>query len=79
MADLKLLTTNEASDYLATEHGVVRTPGTLAVYRVKGGGPKYRRVGIRQVRYTKPELNEYAASVVSAPTTSTSEASARAA
>jgi hypothetical protein len=57
----------EASQYLLDKHGIKRSPATLAKQASQGGGPKYRRVGLRQVIYETPHLDEYAKSIVTAP------------
>jgi len=67
----------EASQYLWETHGVKRSPGTLAKQASQGGGPKYRRVGLRQVIYDVPHLDEYAKSIVTAPAANSKEHDAR--
>lgn len=64
----------EASDYLLERHGISRTPATLAVLACKGCGPVFRKDGLRRVIYTDLDLDTFAASVLSKPTRSTSEA-----
>jgi hypothetical protein len=75
MTDISLprLTRNGASDYLMERYGISRTPGTLAKLAVIGGGPKFRKIGSRQVLYDVTELDAWAASVLSEPMGSTSE------
>ncbi len=73
---LPRLTRNGASAYLMERHGISRTPGTLAKLAVIGGGPKFRKIGSRQVLYDVTELDAWAASVLSEPLGSTSERAA---
>ena len=67
----------EASQYLLEHHGVRRSPGTLAKLASQGGGPKYRRAGLRQVIYEMPHLDEYAKSIVTEPAANSKEHDAR--
>ena len=60
----RLLNTNEAAAYLGM------SPITLKIYRVRGDGPTYRKLG-RSVRYTAEDL---AAFVEAGKRTSTSQA-----
>ena len=62
----------EASDYLLVQHGISRTPSTLAKLRVLGGGPLFRKAG-RAVIYDSAHLDQYAAEITSRPVRSTSE------
>lgn len=70
------LTRTGASAYLMERHGISRTPGTLAKLAVIGGGPKFRKIGLRQVLYDVAALDEWALSVLSEPLGSTSERAA---
>lgn len=63
--------TREAADYL-TQNGVRRTPGTLEVLRVEGGGPRFRKDG-RRVIYDKTSLDDFIVTRLSAPVASTTE------
>jgi hypothetical protein len=47
------LTTEEAAAYLRLK------PGTLEVWRCRGRGPKYQKIG-RRVIYDQTDLNDYA-------------------
>lgn len=67
------LTRAEASAYLLSQHGISRTPGTLAKLAVVGGGPKFRKIGSRHVLYDVADLDAWAKSALSAPVGSTSE------
>lgn len=64
----------EASSYLLERHGVRRTPATLATFAWSGDGPVFRKDGPRRTIYTDADLDAYAASVMSKPMRSTSEA-----
>lgn len=64
----------EASNYLLERHGVSRTPATLATLAWSGDGPVFRKDGPRRTVYTDADLDAYAASVLSKPVRSTSEA-----
>jgi hypothetical protein len=64
----------EASSYLLEHYGVRRTPATLAVLACKGEGPVFRKDGPRRVIYTDIDLDAFAASALSKPMRSTSEA-----
>jgi excisionase family DNA binding protein len=48
-----LLTTCEAATYLGT------SPRTLEDWRLRGGGPVYRKVGRRLVRYIPADLERF--------------------
>ena len=48
-----LLTTSEAATYLGT------SPRTLEDWRLRGGGPMYRKVGRRLVRYRAADLEAF--------------------
>ena len=62
----------EAAAYLLENHGIRRAPATLAKLAVIGGGPVFRRAG-RVPLYSPADLDEFAASITSAPVHSTSE------
>ncbi|WP_245493357.1 hypothetical protein [Mesorhizobium sp. M4B.F.Ca.ET.013.02.1.1] len=64
----------EASAYLLAKHGISRTPGTLAKLAVIGGGPAFRKAGIRRVLYDVAELDRWAERIISQPMASTSAA-----
>ena len=64
----------EAAEYL-TGRGLKITRNTLQKMATVGGGPIYRVFGIRAL-YTQVELDDWAASKISAPRTSTSDAAA---
>jgi len=61
----------EASTYLLTNHGVRRTPQTLAKYAVVGGGPRFVKFGA-SVLYAPADLDEWVAEHMSTPRQSTS-------
>ena len=71
---MRLYPTREASRYLDDQHGIRRTPATLSNYRVVGGSPRFRRIGTKQIAYTKEDLDAYAEALISGPIASTSEA-----
>lgn len=48
-----LLTTGQAAAYLGT------SPRTLEDWRLRGGGPVYRKVGRRLVRYDAADLERF--------------------
>jgi hypothetical protein len=68
------LDTRQAAQFL-TDRGFKTSPATLDTKRTRGGGPRFRRYGLRIV-YEPPELLEWARSYLSEPFTNTSEASA---
>jgi len=55
VAQLAVFTTEEAASYLAVSRQ------TLELLRVKGGGPRYAKLG-RLVRYRRAALDEWLAS-----------------
>ena len=63
-----------ASEYLSEEHGVKRTPGTLAKLAVVGGGPLFRKIGTRQVSYDRPDLDDWVLQLIGKPFANTSGA-----
>jgi hypothetical protein len=68
------LSRRDASEYLYIKHGIVRAASTLAKYVVTGGGPKFRRVGVRGVSYDVTELDSYAGGLLGEPMKHSSEA-----
>jgi hypothetical protein len=64
---------SKASEYLWKQHGISRTPGTLAKLAVQGTGPRFRKAGARTVIYDTDELDRWATSILSEPVRSTSE------
>lgn len=62
----------EAAAYLLHKYGINRSTATLAKLAVIGGGPAFRRVG-RVPLYLPTDLDDWAASITSAPVHSTSE------
>lgn len=71
---IRYFSRKEASGYLLERHGVRRTPATLATLACNGDGPVFRKDGPRRTIYTDADLDAYAASVLSQPMHSTSEA-----
>ena len=65
------LSRQEASTYLFENHGIRRSPSTLAKLAVIGGGPSFRKAG-RTPLYTVAALDEWANEITSAPVRSTS-------
>jgi hypothetical protein len=61
-----------ASKYLEEEHGIKRSPSTLAKLACLGGGPKFQKAG-RQVIYTAELLDAWAEEIKTRPISSTSE------
>ena len=53
-----LLTTKNAATYCAV------SPRTLEKWRLVGGGPRYRKIGRRTVRYSLEDLSEFVESDV---------------
>lgn len=72
----RLLRRKEASVYLKTRYGIDRAPATLAKLACVGGGPVFRKAG-RIPLYAPDGLDDWAASILSAPVHSTSELTAR--
>ena len=62
-----------ASVFLTEFSGKPVAETTLATWRCRGGGPKFRRFG-RAVVYEEPDLIEFAETRLSKPMASTSEA-----
>jgi excisionase family DNA binding protein len=50
----KWLTTTEAAEYIGGK------PGTMEIWRFKGQGPAFHKIGTR-VRYTQEDLDEWLA------------------
>ena len=48
-----LLTEKQAADYLGL------TPRTLQLWRTRGGGPSYHRIGWRSVRYSMSDIENW--------------------
>ena len=67
----------EAIQYLLERHGIRRAPGTLAKLASQGGGPSFRRAGLRQVMYDPPQLDDYAKSIATEPAANSKEHDAR--
>jgi hypothetical protein len=68
----KRLRGKEASQYLAQNHGIIRSPGTLAKLRCLGGGPTFQLAG-RSPLYRICDLDQWAEQLLSRPLRSTSE------
>jgi hypothetical protein len=68
------LSRKEASGYLLSRHGIARAPATLAKLATIGGGPVFRKVNSRLAVYNPSDLDAWAASIMSGPMRSTSEA-----
>lgn len=66
------MTGREASKYLSRVYGIHRTPETLKVLRVKGGGPRFSKDG-RAVIYDEEDLDAWARARKTASVASTSE------
>jgi hypothetical protein len=69
------LTRAQAAAYL-TQRGFLITKGSLQKMATVGGGPVYRRFGIRTV-YSPSDLDEWAESKLSPPRRSTSDEAAQ--
>ena len=59
----ELLNTEQASDYVRREHGINRQPRTLQLYRGRGTGPAYLRLGKHEVRYVSEDLDAWVESL----------------
>jgi Helix-turn-helix domain len=68
------LTRPEAAEYLKAR-GLIVSKSTLQKWATIGGGPIYRRFGIRTV-YRPADLDSWANSKLSAPRSSTTELTA---
>jgi hypothetical protein len=75
MRNQRFLRRGAACQYLDEIWGVIRAPSTLAKYAVIGGGPVFRRDS-RFPLYSPDDLDAWAASKLSAPMRSTSDAAA---
>ena len=75
MENKKLLRPPEAANFLRELIGV-GSPRTLAKLRCVGGGPRFVRIGSRLIGYEEDDLREWAASRLSEPLASTSQARA---
>ncbi|RTL88158.1 MAG: hypothetical protein EKK29_05945 [Hyphomicrobiales bacterium] len=70
---MRLLSTPEASEYLA-KRGIYRSPQTLRTYRcTPGRGPAFRKIG-RDVGYEPLAIDAWADSIISPEINSTAEA-----
>jgi hypothetical protein len=76
IADQRSMRPPEASDYLTHVLGCPTSAGYLAVMRVKGGGPLFRRSG-RYITYGKQALDLYAQRRLGPELSSTSARAAR--
>lgn len=70
-----LLRRDGASAYLFDRWGIKRTPKTLAKLAVIGGGPRFRKDGIRPL-YDPADLDEWAQGRLSPLVSSTAELAA---
>lgn len=61
-----LRTRASAVDYLRENWGINRSTATLAKLASVGGGPKFRKAG-RTPLYSEPDLDAWAASLLSEP------------
>ena len=52
---LKEMTTREVADYLKVH------PKTLAIWRHRDQGPRYYRVGVRDIRYSQEDVEAWLA------------------
>lgn len=66
---------NDASAHLASRHGLIVAPATLAKLAVIGGGPAFYKPGARTVLYDVAELDRWASEKLGRPRVSTSNAS----
>ena len=64
----------QAGEYLKSKWGAF-CAGTLATLAVRGGGPRFQKMG-RYPVYTREALDEWAASRLSRPVANTAEARA---
>ena len=72
MAKICFLSRKDASDFLSREWGIKRTVKTLAKLASTGGGPAYRKDGIR-VLYDPADLDLWALKTLSPRVASTAE------
>jgi hypothetical protein len=73
---MELLLDTEAAAAALASLGVRRSPKTLRKLRCVGGGPPFRRLGLKPV-YTRADLIAWIEGQLSAPVGSNSEADAR--
>lgn len=66
---------NQACVYLREQHGIIRSPATLAKLASIGGGPTFQKAG-RVPLYTPEDLNAWAESILSRKVRSSSELNA---
>jgi hypothetical protein len=66
------LDTADACRYMREEHGLKRTPGTMAKYRSVGGGPRFYP-GAGRPQYDPDDLDEWVLEQLGSPVTSTAE------
>jgi hypothetical protein len=67
------LTTEQASDRLNKKHNIQVGPRRLAQLRYEGGGPRFHRLGAKEVRYNIDEIDAWAKQRLGTPISSTSE------
>jgi predicted DNA-binding transcriptional regulator AlpA len=73
-SSVPLYTEQGTSDRLWTVSHIKRSTNTLRTMRCRGGGPKFCRVGRRQIRYLESDIDSWAHQIVSAPMRSTRDA-----
>jgi len=61
----QLLTTTQATAYVAKTHGIKRSPRTLQLYRLRGTGPTFLRFSQHEVRYAPDDLDAWVESLKS--------------
>lgn len=71
---MRNLTPSLACEYLLEQHGIKRTPATLAKLRCMGGSPQYFKAG-RYVLYPMDALEDWAQELLGQLRHSTSEGS----
>lgn len=62
--EARILHTAQASAYLDTVHGIVRSPKTLAADRYSNTGPEWVRIGKRGVGYYPSGLDAFAKKII---------------
>ena len=72
MTQVTRLNRKDAAEYLATNHGIRRSPRTLAKLACVGGGPRFRKAG-PSVVYETSALDDWADTLLSPEVGSTSE------
>ena len=55
---MKYLSPKKAIQYLKDKHGIEHTPGTLAVWRSQGRGPRARKLS-GKIYYTDQDLDHF--------------------